>query len=130
MDIIDHVHASSMTYAYNSEVFLFQYFFESSCDSEYIYQIYARGYSLLNGRGWIWDVIINRQWTIIFFFLKDYDPYEENPGTGPFSEPETQIMRKLSQSFDPHVWVNVHSGMEVGHFLLGASLIWYSTLHN
>lgn len=45
--------------------------------------------------------------------LQDYDPYEENPGTAPFSEPETQIMRKLALSFDPHVWINVHSGMEV-----------------
>jgi hypothetical protein len=45
--------------------------------------------------------------------LQDYDPYEENPGTGPFSEPETQIMRKLALTFDPHIWVNVHSGMEV-----------------
>ncbi|KAF2310218.1 hypothetical protein GH714_007260 [Hevea brasiliensis] len=44
--------------------------------------------------------------------IKDYDPYEENHGTGPFSEPETQIMRKLALSFDPHIWVNVHSGME------------------
>ncbi|KAG0490020.1 hypothetical protein HPP92_006883 [Vanilla planifolia] len=42
----------------------------------------------------------------------DYDPYEENPGTGPFSEPEAQIMRMISKSFGPHIWVNVHSGME------------------
>ncbi|KAE8731424.1 putative HXXXD-type acyl-transferase family protein [Hibiscus syriacus] len=28
------------------------------------------------------------------------------------SEPETQIMRKLAISFDPHIWINVHSGME------------------
>ncbi|CAL0326964.1 unnamed protein product [Lupinus luteus] len=42
----------------------------------------------------------------------DYDPYEENPGFAPFSEPETQIMQKLAMSFDPHIWVNVHSGME------------------
>ncbi|KAI8005021.1 hypothetical protein LOK49_LG08G00107 [Camellia lanceoleosa] len=26
--------------------------------------------------------------------------------------PETQIMRKLCVSFEPHIWVNVHSGME------------------
>jgi hypothetical protein len=45
--------------------------------------------------------------------LQDYNPYEENPGIAPFSEPETQIMRKLALSFDPHVWINVHSGMEV-----------------
>lgn len=38
---------------------------------------------------------------------------EENPGTAPFSEPESQMMRNLT-SFEPHVWVvNVHSGMEV-----------------
>ncbi|KAK9164958.1 hypothetical protein Scep_000149 [Stephania cephalantha] len=44
--------------------------------------------------------------------LKDYDPYEENPGVAPFSEPETQIMRKISGAFNPHIWANVHSGME------------------
>ncbi|KDP36803.1 hypothetical protein JCGZ_08094 [Jatropha curcas] len=62
-----------------------------------------------NGRG----VDLNRNWSVDWGKKeKDYDPYEENPGTGPFSEPETQIMRKLALSFDPHVWVNVHSGME------------------
>lgn len=50
---------------------------------------------------------------LLWIKLQDYDPYEENPGTAPFSEPETQIMRKLAISFDPHIWVNVHSGMEV-----------------
>ncbi|CAA3019412.1 carboxypeptidase A6 [Olea europaea subsp. europaea] len=62
-----------------------------------------------NGRG----VDLNRNWSVDWGKKeKDYDPYEENPGTAPFSEPETQIMRKLSVSFEPHVWVNVHSGME------------------
>ncbi|KAH9300095.1 hypothetical protein KI387_011678, partial [Taxus chinensis] len=42
----------------------------------------------------------------------DYDPSEEYPGAAPFSEPETQIMRNLVHSFKPHLWVNVHSGME------------------
>ncbi|KAJ6953337.1 hypothetical protein NC652_005132 [Populus alba x Populus x berolinensis] len=63
-----------------------------------------------NGRG----VDLNRNWSVDWGKKeKDYDPYEENPGTGPFSEPETQIMRKLALTFDPHIWVNVHSGMEV-----------------
>ncbi|KAF5740944.1 carboxypeptidase A2-like isoform X1 [Tripterygium wilfordii] len=62
-----------------------------------------------NGRG----VDLNRNWGVDWGKKeKDYDPYEENPGTAPFSEPETQIMRKLALSFDPHIWVNVHSGME------------------
>ncbi|KAH8509705.1 hypothetical protein H0E87_011466 [Populus deltoides] len=62
-----------------------------------------------NGRG----VDLNRNWSVDWGKKeKDYDPYEENPGTGPFSEPETQIMRKLALTFDPHIWVNVHSGME------------------
>ncbi|KAF6172440.1 hypothetical protein GIB67_006953 [Kingdonia uniflora] len=62
-----------------------------------------------NGRG----VDLNRNWSVDWGKKeKDYDPYEENPGAGPFSEPETQIMRKLSKSFNPHIWVNVHSGME------------------
>ncbi|CAK9178333.1 unnamed protein product [Ilex paraguariensis] len=62
-----------------------------------------------NGRG----VDLNRNWSVDWGKKeKDYDPYEENPGTAPFSEPETQTMRKLSISFEPHIWVNVHSGME------------------
>lgn len=62
-----------------------------------------------NGRG----VDLNRNWSVDWGKKeKDYDPYEENPGTAPFSEPETQIMRKLALTFEPHVWVNVHSGME------------------
>lgn len=62
-----------------------------------------------NGRG----VDLNRNWGVDWGKKeKDYDPHEENPGAAPFSEPETQIMRKLALSFDPHIWVNVHSGME------------------
>ncbi|KAG0490017.1 hypothetical protein HPP92_006880 [Vanilla planifolia] len=62
-----------------------------------------------NGRG----VDLNRNWSVDWGKKeKDYDPYEENPGTGPFSEPEAQIMRMISKSFGPHIWVNVHSGME------------------
>ncbi|XVF74120.1 hypothetical protein PTKIN_Ptkin13bG0034800 [Pterospermum kingtungense] len=62
-----------------------------------------------NGRG----VDLNRNWSVDWGKKeKDYDPYEENPGTAAFSEPETQIMRNLALSFDPHIWINVHSGME------------------
>ncbi|XP_058090681.1 metallocarboxypeptidase A-like protein MCYG_01475 isoform X1 [Magnolia sinica] len=62
-----------------------------------------------NGRG----VDLNRNWSVDWGKKeKDFDPYEENPGSAPFSEPETQIMRKISKSFNPHIWVNVHSGME------------------
>ncbi|XP_066317675.1 uncharacterized protein [Miscanthus floridulus] len=62
-----------------------------------------------NGRG----VDLNRNWSVDWGMKeKDYDPYEENPGIAPFSEPEAQIMRELSRSFKPHIWVNVHSGME------------------
>ncbi|KAL6524937.1 hypothetical protein OROMI_030530 [Orobanche minor] len=62
-----------------------------------------------NGRG----VDLNRNWSVDWGRKeKDYDPYEESPGAAPFSEPETQIMRNLSVSFEPHIWVNVHSGME------------------
>ncbi|CDP19177.1 unnamed protein product [Coffea canephora] len=50
---------------------------------------------------------------LLLIEIGDYDFYEENPGTAPFSEPETQFIWKLSVSFEPHVWVNVHSGMEV-----------------
>lgn len=50
---------------------------------------------------------------IVSLHGQDYDPYEENPGSAPFSEPEAQIMRKLTSLFNPHIWVSVHSGMEV-----------------
>ncbi|KAI3465218.1 hypothetical protein Pfo_021881 [Paulownia fortunei] len=67
-------------------------------------------YERRNGRG----VDLNRNWIIDWGKKEkvDCDPFEENPGTAPFSEPETQIMRKLSVSFEPHICVNVHSGME------------------
>ncbi|KAJ4770592.1 Zn-dependent exopeptidases superfamily protein [Rhynchospora pubera] len=62
-----------------------------------------------NGRG----VDLNRNWSVDWGKKeKDYDPYEEYPGSAPFSEPEAQIMRKLAVSFNPHIWVSVHSGME------------------
>ncbi|KAG9443187.1 hypothetical protein H6P81_019041 [Aristolochia fimbriata] len=62
-----------------------------------------------NGRG----VDLNRNWSVDWGKKEeDFNPYEENPRTAPFSEPETQIMRRLSKSFSPHLWVNVHSGME------------------
>ncbi|XP_078177934.1 Zn-dependent exopeptidases superfamily protein isoform X2 [Carex rostrata] len=62
-----------------------------------------------NGRG----VDLNRNWSVDWGKKeKDYDPYEENPGSAPFSEPEAQIMRKLTSLFNPHIWVSVHSGME------------------
>ncbi|KAK9837663.1 hypothetical protein WJX74_002438 [Apatococcus lobatus] len=62
-----------------------------------------------NGRG----VDTNRNWDIHWGFQeKDYDPSEEYPGTAPFSEPETQILKEIAEEFVPHVWLNVHSGME------------------
>ncbi|KAJ6802276.1 carboxypeptidase B2 [Iris pallida] len=62
-----------------------------------------------NGRG----VDLNRNWSVDWGKKeKDYDPYEENPGIAPFSEPEAQIMRNITKLFDPHIWVTVHSGME------------------
>ena len=28
------------------------------------------------------------------------------------SEPETQLLKSIAEDFMPHVWLNVHSGME------------------
>ncbi|KAH7425532.1 hypothetical protein KP509_11G059300 [Ceratopteris richardii] len=62
-----------------------------------------------NGRG----VDINRNWSIDWGKKEqDFDPAEEYPGSAPFSEPETRIMRDLADSFEPHLWINVHSGMQ------------------
>ncbi|XP_042467659.1 uncharacterized protein LOC122050852 [Zingiber officinale] len=54
---------------------------------------------------------LNKNWAVDRG-KKDYDPYEENTGTAPFSEPEAQIMQQLAKSFEPHIWSNVHSGTE------------------
>ncbi|KAL2620622.1 hypothetical protein R1flu_000827 [Riccia fluitans] len=62
-----------------------------------------------NGRG----VDINRNWALDWGKKeKDYDPSEEYPGQFAFSEPEAVLIRDLAVTFRPHVWVNVHSGME------------------
>ena len=42
----------------------------------------------------------------------DYDPSEEYGGTEPFSEPEVMCTKSLAQNRRPHVYVNVHSGMD------------------
>ncbi|KAG9453078.1 hypothetical protein H6P81_005982 [Aristolochia fimbriata] len=56
-------------------------------------------------------VDLNRNRSVDWGKKEDFNP-EENPGTAPFSEPETQIKQRLSKSFSPHLWVNVHPGME------------------
>ncbi|KXZ42457.1 hypothetical protein GPECTOR_145g748 [Gonium pectorale] len=62
-----------------------------------------------NGRG----VDPNRNWPIDWGRKEpDYDPNEEYPGTAPFSEPEVKLLSDLAKAFSPHVWLNVHSGME------------------
>ncbi|MEW5306856.1 MAG: hypothetical protein WDW36_009294 [Sanguina aurantia] len=62
-----------------------------------------------NGRG----VDPNRNWPVDWGKKeKDYDPAEEFPGTGPFSEPEVRIVQAIAAAWHPHVWLNVHSGME------------------
>ncbi|KDD74903.1 hypothetical protein H632_c999p0, partial [Helicosporidium sp. ATCC 50920] len=66
-----------------------------------------------NGRG----VDPNRNYSVDWGVKEpDYDPKEEFPGTAPFSEPEAMLMLELAQRIRPHVWINVHSGME-GLFL-------------
>ncbi|GFR45103.1 hypothetical protein Agub_g6480 [Astrephomene gubernaculifera] len=62
-----------------------------------------------NGRG----VDPNRNWPVDWGKKEpDYDPHEEYPGTGPFSEPEVKLLSQLATEFAPKIWVNIHSGME------------------
>lgn len=62
-----------------------------------------------NGRG----VDLNRNWDVDWGRKEaDYNPAEEFPGTGAFSEPETRMVRQAVRAFQPHVWTAVHSGME------------------
>ncbi len=65
---------------------------------------------LASGRG----VDINRNWDVDWGKKEvDFDPKEEFPGDMPMSEPEARIVRRLAESLKPHLWINVHSGMEV-----------------
>ncbi|KAL6771740.1 CGL90 [Auxenochlorella protothecoides x Auxenochlorella symbiontica] len=62
-----------------------------------------------NGRG----VDTNRNWGVDWGKKEpDYDPNEEFPGTKAFSEPEANLVREAAVLFQPHIWINVHSGME------------------
>eukprot|EP00892_Ulva_mutabilis_P010111 jgi/Ulvmu1/7472/UM037_0015.1 len=62
-----------------------------------------------NGNG----VDPNRNWGVDWGKReKDYSKYEENAGTHAFSEPEPFLLRDIVHSFQPHIWVNVHTGME------------------
>ncbi|KAK6131454.1 hypothetical protein DH2020_034795 [Rehmannia glutinosa] len=90
--------------------------FDCKIDTGYHKNAKCLKVKFLSGRG----VDLNRNWSVDWgkkekvsfnqFLIMIHT--KENPGTAPFSEPETQIMRKLSVSFEPHIWVNVHSGME------------------
>ncbi|RYQ95503.1 hypothetical protein Ahy_B08g090821 isoform B [Arachis hypogaea] len=65
---------------------------------------------------------LRRRCLVSFGHDADIDPYEENPGTALFSEPEAQIMWKLAISFEPHVWINVNSGIEASSHNIGVSM--------
>lgn len=56
-------------------------------------------------------VDLNRNWNDHWVNTSSYGP-ETNPGQRPFSEPETVILKKLVESFSPHVFLTVHSGAE------------------
>ena len=63
----------------------------------------------INGRG----VDPNRNWEVDWGILEsDYDPSEEYGGTEPFSEPEVMCTLSIAKNRRPHVYVNVHSGMD------------------
>ncbi len=62
-----------------------------------------------NGRG----VDPNRNWGVDWGKKEpDYDPNEEYPGAFPFSEPEAQLLKEITESFRPDMFLNIHSGME------------------
>jgi len=50
-------------------------------------------------------------------------PGDTNPGPRPFSEPETQMLKKLVTAYDPHTFVTIHSGT------LGMYMPWAHHVH-
>jgi hypothetical protein len=58
-----------------------------------------------NGR----DVDINRNWNI--YWGRNILQKEEYPGKYPFSEKETRFLKKSIKSFNPKVFLSVHSGI-------------------
>eukprot|EP00897_Mesotaenium_endlicherianum_P008560 jgi/Mesen1/7732/ME000407S06962 len=57
-----------------------------------------------NGRG----VDTNRNWSVDWGVKEK----EEYPGAHAFSEPEAEMLRQVALQLQPHLWVNMHSGME------------------
>ncbi len=54
-------------------------------------------------------VDINRNWDI--FWNKDILLNDENPGDKPFSENETKFIRDAVKSFNPKLFLTIHSGV-------------------
>jgi len=55
-------------------------------------------------------VDLNRNWDEKWEPNPDLAPQDTNPGTGPFSEPETQIFKEDVVDFKPTAFLTIHSG--------------------
>merc|ERR1719183_1577875 len=55
-------------------------------------------------------VDLNRNWDEEWKPQPPMDPVDTNPGSGPFSEPETQVFRDLVSSYRPTNFLTIHSG--------------------
>merc|ERR1719335_342497 len=55
-------------------------------------------------------VDINRNWDDNFGTNGVNTNPDTNPGSNAFSEPETRILKKLMEDFQPHTFLDIHSG--------------------
>jgi hypothetical protein len=53
-------------------------------------------------------VDLNRDWEV--GWSKEAEMAEQTPGSRPFSQPETRILKKELDSFKPDFFMTVHSG--------------------
>jgi len=55
-------------------------------------------------------VDLNRNWDEEWQPAPPMDPIDTNPGTAPFSEPETQVFKELVSTYKPSNFLTIHSG--------------------
>jgi len=55
------------------------------------------------------EVDINRNWDI--YWHKKISSKQENPGNKPFSEKETNFIKDSVKSFNPKLFLTIHSGV-------------------
>jgi hypothetical protein len=69
-------------------------------------------------------VDLNRNWDEKWEPQPHLAPHDTNPGSAPFSEPETRVFKKLVENYKPSMFLTVHSGTK------GMYMPWAYDMHH